>query len=820
MAEARNAIEYTKNKRNFDLFLVNENNDGTVTLTLTLPHPYRWRRQIIKIGYRWRNVILYGLWPASPITLLIVTITLVSIALFANPTSWWRTGWLAQILTYSNKIFWPKELVKHIPQDITIGYLAALGSIWIVFIIMALERGLLRMVLSWHGWMYRSKFNHLSTRTWQFATKVLTGFQNPRLTYSFQSSLPNLPVPDLQNTVRTFLESVKPILGAKEFFKLKDLGETFIVNNGQKINQYLKIRSWLWSTNYVSDIWEKYVWLRARNSLCINSNYYMLDFCDFAPSRIGVARAATLTALMVDFHRLLQKEHVEPIRIRGIRPICMNQYERMFGTTRIPGKENDVIKHRGDSAKHIVVIRRGVFFKIEVIRWDGRVSKPCEIEEQFTHVKHVADEMYNLGQVKESNGKYLASLTAASRTMWAEVREDNFSEGINKISLDEIETALFVVVLDKESPTTWRERGSLTMHGDGTNRWFDKSVSLIVYENGHAGLNAEHSWADAPVVAHMWEHCLCHEIERNGKFSYQKDGHASNKSTKSNDDDVIPTTILLNKVKMLTFHLNPSACRSTRTALSFAKNLINDLQLEIFGHVDYGKGLIKKNCLSPDAFIQMAYQLAYYKVHGTMALTYEACMTRMFRNGRTETVRVLSAESVNFVKSMLGGNTEDNNRLSKEDISNATKLELLQKACAKHQDSYIDAMCGRGVERHIFAMYVVSMSMDAESEFLKNALKIPWRMSTSQQPQRQTKVWNIVPKEIDDICISPGGGFGPVTDDGYGISYMFTGEDKIFFHVSSKRSSPMSDSEKFLNALNKVLKEMKDLLMEMGKKDE
>ena len=166
--------------------------------------------------------------------------------------------------------------------------------------------------------------------------------------------------------------------------------------------------------------------------------------------------------------------------------------------------------------------------------------------------------------------------------------------------------------------------------------------------------------------------------------------------------------------------------------------MINDLQLEIFGHVDYGKGLIKKNCLSPDAFIQMAYQLAYYKVHGTMALTYEACMTRMFRNGRTETVRVLSAESVNFVKSMLGGNTEDNNRLSKEDISNATKLELLQKACAKHQDSYIDAMCGRGVERHIFAMYVVSMSMDAESEFLKNALKIPWRMSTSQQPQRQT----------------------------------------------------------------------------------
>lgn len=36
-------------------------------------------------------------------------------------------------------------------------------------------------------------------------------------------------------------------------------------------------------------------------------------------------------------------------------------------------------------------------------------------------------------------------------------------------------------------------------------RWFDKSISLIVYKNGKTGLNAEHSWADAPTVAHLWE---------------------------------------------------------------------------------------------------------------------------------------------------------------------------------------------------------------------------------------------------------------------------------------------------------------------------
>ena len=36
-------------------------------------------------------------------------------------------------------------------------------------------------------------------------------------------------------------------------------------------------------------------------------------------------------------------------------------------------------------------------------------------------------------------------------------------------------------------------------------RWFDKSFTLVAYKNGKLGVNAEHSWADAPIVGHMWE---------------------------------------------------------------------------------------------------------------------------------------------------------------------------------------------------------------------------------------------------------------------------------------------------------------------------
>ena len=54
--------------------------------------------------------------------------------------------------------------------------------------------------------------------------------------------------------------------------------------------------------------------------------------------------------------------------------------------------------------------------------------------------------------------------------------------------------------------------------------------------------------------------------------------------------------------------------------------------------------------MSPDAFIQIAMQMAYYKdSNGKFALTYESCMTRLYLHGRTETVRAFSQEMRDFV---------------------------------------------------------------------------------------------------------------------------------------------------------------------------
>jgi carnitine O-palmitoyltransferase 1, liver isoform len=222
-------------------------------------------------------------------------------------------------------------------------------------------------------------------------------------------------------------------------------------------------------------------------------------------------------------------------------------------------------------------------------------------------------------------------------------------------------------------------------------------------------------------------------------------------------------------------------------------------------HKAFGKGFIKTCRVSPDAYIQMALQLAYYRDFGKFSLTYEASMTRLFREGRTETVRSCTIESAAWVKAM-----ED------KSVSNAERVRLMNEACKRHQQGYLDAMCGRGVDRHLFCLYVVSKYLEVESPFLRDALSEPWRLSTSQTPMGQTPKTDL--RKHPGIA-SASGGFAPVSRDGYSVSYIVSGEELIFFHVSSIKSCNVTDTDRFAKQIVQAMSDIKAMFEEFnGKK--
>ncbi len=114
-------------------------------------------------------------------------------------------------------------------------------------------------------------------------------------------------------------------------------------------------------------------------------------------------------------------------------------------------------------------------------------------------------------------------------------------------------------------------------------------------------------------------------------------------------------------------------------------------------------------------------------------------------------------------------------------------------------------MTGKGVDRHIFCLYVVSKYLELDIPFLKEVLSEPWRLSTSQTPASQT---NLINFDKNPDKISAGGGFGPVSEDGYGVSYIVY-EEMLFFHVSSKIRSENTNSERFCNEIQKALADLR-----------
>ncbi len=146
--------------------------------------------------------------------------------------------------------------------------------------------------------------------------------------------------------------------------------------------------------------------------------------------------------------------------------------------------------------------------------------------------------------------------------------------------------------------------------------------------------------ADAPVVGHFWEFLIGNDFLLH-RDVYDKAGNCVG--------DIMEG---LPKARKLKWEI-PEECRTTiDTCLAEAKLLAADLQLHILVHNAYGKGFMKKCNLSPDAYIQMALQLAYFREAARFCLTYEACMTRLFRDGRTETVRPCTLESAAWAKAM------------------------------------------------------------------------------------------------------------------------------------------------------------------------
>ncbi|XP_056652761.1 carnitine O-palmitoyltransferase 1, brain isoform isoform X2 [Monodelphis domestica] len=642
------------------------------------------------------------------------------------------------------------------------------GGLWMVLLLTL--HVVLRLLLRYQGWLSEPRGSlSLATRSWLALVRIFSG-RRPTL-YTYQRALPCLPLPSTAGTVAKYLESVRPLLSDEDFRARSVQAHSFLQAEAPRLQAVLGLKAWC-SANYASDWWQEYVYLRSRSPLLGSSNFYILDFLSAAPTPLQAARAGNAVYAMMRFREQLSRGEVEPATLLGTRPLCSAQYRQMFNTTRVPGITRDRLCRVGDGqSRHVAVLHRGRFFRLGTHGGPkGRLLSPRVLEQQF---QRILDDPAPARPLEER----LAALTAAPRAQWAQARASlQAGDKSTRASLQTVEGAAFFVCLeetlgppDASPEVLLDELARALLLGSGHNRWLDKSLNLVVFGNGRAGLNVEHAWADAPVPSHMWEAVLAAECFELG---YSEDGHCRG----TPDPELGPPERLL-------WTVPEEVTASVLWAVQEARALARDTECHVLPFTGFGRGFTRR-CRAPgSSFVQLALQLAWFRDQGGFCLTYEPCLTRLFHEGRTETVRQCTLEACAFVRAMEDARQTD-----------AQRLALFRVAAEKHRALCRAALTGEGVDRHLFCLYLVSRLLRLPSPFLTQVRAERWKLATSQSLTRRPPLFDPA-RHPDYVCC--GGGFGPADDDGYGVSYTFMGESAITFHVSCKVSSPDTDSRRF-----------------------
>lgn len=513
----------------------------------------------------------------------------------------------------------------------------------------------------------------------------------------FEDSLPRLPVPTLDETAQRYLRSVHPLLSPSEYEVTKKAVDSFIAPGslGQELQKRLVAKREDASVkNWIIDWWNNAAYLGYRDPVVPYVSYFY-SHRDDRKRRDPAKRAAAITSSVLEFKKEVDGGSLEPEYMKKL-PIAMSSYEYMFNCCRIPAKPADFPKkYDHNSNKHIVVVRKNQFFKVEH-EVAGKQLNTSELEQQFKSI-------YSLAETAPAIG----ILTTENRDTWTEMRESLIQTNpANATALEAIESASFVVCLDDAKPVTLQERARQYWHGDGSNRFFDKPLQFIVNDNGTSGFMGEHSMMDGTPTHRLNDYI--NYLIFNEKLDY------SNPTIRSNLPDPTP----------IRFDLSPSNLEDIGTAQAHFTKLMGEHDLRVQAYQGYGKGLIKKFKCSPDAYVQMIIQLAYHKFYGKNRPTYESAATRRFQQGRTETCRTVSEESVAFCDGMAN-----------PDVSPEECRNRLLTAVKAHVEYITAASDGKGVDRHLFGLKKLIKEGEEVPEIFNDptfSYSSSWFISSSQ----------------------------------------------------------------------------------------
>ncbi|XP_019692581.1 carnitine O-palmitoyltransferase 2, mitochondrial isoform X4 [Felis catus] len=441
-------------------------------------------------------------------------------------------------------------------------------------------------------------------------------------------------------------------------------------------------------------------------------------------------------------------------------PLDMSQYFRLFNSTRLPKPIQDEL-FTNEKARHLLVLRKGHFYVFDVLDQDGNIVGASEIQ---AHLKYILSDSSPAPEFP------LAYLTTENRDVWAELRR-KLASGGNEEALRKVDSAVFCLCLDDFPIKDLIHLSHNMLHGDGTNRWFDKSFNLIIAKDGTAAINFEHAWGDGVAVLRFLNEVF--------KDSTQAPAVTPQSQPARTDSSVA--------VQKLNFKLNDALKTGISTAKEKFDATVKTLTVDLIQFQRGGKEFLKKQKLSPDSVAQLAFQMAFLRQYGQTVATYESCSTAAFKHGRTETIRPASI----FTKRCSQAFVREPSKYSAGELQ-----QMMTKCSTYHGQLTKEAAMGQGFDRHLFALRYLAAA---------KGIALPELYLDPAYGQINHNILSTSTLNSPAVNI---GGFAPVVPDGFGIGYAIH-DNWIGCNVSSY---PGRNVREFLQCVEKALEDIFDAI--------
>ncbi|KAG2347787.1 acyltransferase ChoActase/COT/CPT [Suillus weaverae] len=679
------------------------------------------------------------------------------------------------------------------------------------------------------------------------------------------AKLPRLPVPDLRKTLDRYLQSIQPFLREDEA-RGHSLFQASYEKRVQWVNDFEKGIGRLCQHklheldahsphNWLDDnIWTNYAYLSWRAPLLINSNWWLTFINDPSiPESISrgdtrsgiepwqVRRAACILHRVLDWRARMVNQHPDPDTTRTGVWLLTNT-EKMFNTCRLPRAGVDVLTTRNPASEHaqdIMLMLHDFVYTVRVCE-DDRTPLPVQTIED--RIRSVVLDVIKRMESGES-AVPVGVLTSDDRDRWAENYQHLLSlSPANASTFRAINESIMALSLDHYTampshyPTPASPSSSQSSHASipaldsdaeihahlhntrspprARNRFFDKSLTLSLERNTRAGAMGEHAPVDALVPSIAFDYGVVAGIDSSA-FSEPVPRPLTLEEARASDGGKGWTR--------LDWVTDERIEAQIREAEGRAQASINNSEAGVLEFGEYGADWINSVArLPPDAYTQLALQLAWYRSRGFLTATYETALTRMFNAGRTECIRSASVEGLDFVQAAKewGRGAECVAEGGQREVEPRALLPLLQHAIQVHARRTREAATGRGIDRHLLGLKLMLEELPVDASTSASSSDSPSSSSPTDPPQKRThplftdplfsrsQEWKLSTSGLSAGDQFRGTGFGAGWEDGYGINYLIA-PHRIKFCVESKFSSPLTSTNKFKQHIADALRDMR-----------